>query len=707
MGTQSDIFNKYRALQKADSVAPLDNVNNKRLDNMPFVEFLFELLKTTQGQSRFKNVVLKGVLSDLKTSTDIDNEIKNIAKDNLFSGYVGTITSDMTTAGNGIDIRLPEIDPFNLMNVDPDSDVGRHFYEGNNSSTNINYIFHKAQNRSVDNPLLYTKNGKTLMSVYAVNPTTVNCSFGEYYQGKSFREWFDDYNTNLNYFNLPNFFSMLLDVITGSLSVKSNKSQNQIKKENRLIRALKKIFGYCSVNNDGNLPRASLKGIPLLDLTGDDFNKKLEQGEYIVMDDGNGGSSVDDGDPFDFTSEELYDIDAESKRLFENKLRFLTCGNLDMDVDADQLLDGLNGLLSDITTNETNDDGQLIYNNDNKSVNVDAAIALLESIVDSGAKSLEIQGEDDVIVDVPNMKSEFEMNILKQIPYALMKLILTPKMLSVFKLGEIVNRISTDSTNTKLIFDANVGFNQLRIPLEKIHFYKADHKIDLNGDIYTLIDIDVSGGILFLNRILTLDYPTGTIVKNLSLGNVSVNTDSNINKLKGVINGIGVTITDKILGNIFDMIKAEFTKLGKTLIKKALLQRLSDYQLVLSSLLTLLGLLKLLKREQCSSMLSKIVGLLDTNIPKPAIPMPPMLTLFAGALKPGMNEVVAINEMKGKLEKYGINTAQINADGSPNTYILGLEAVMSTMIKHIKSSANIQTEVISAVGPAKGFSQIQ
>lgn len=703
MGVQSEILSGYRAIQSANNVPKFVNASNARADNMSFVNFIFELLKMTKGRDGFDNIVLKGILTDLKNSINVEDEIKKIIKEFLMCNVSIPITLEMTTAGPGVDIIIPEIDPFNLLSVDPNSKMGKYYYEGNDPNKDINYIFYKALSATKEKPLQFKKNDVVLFSLYSPTPNTINFSFGSAYQGKFFDEWVTDYLADMKFFNIPNFFSMLVDIITGALSVKAGKNQVQIEAESKLIAALKKIFGYCSDDTgNANDPKSDIPNAdPNFDITGDNYTKDLAKNGFA------------DGNPFDFSNDELYDISDSANKLANNLLKFQVCSPLLIPVDADEVLGGIDNILLENQTDAINEDGANVYDNENSLPNVDAIQQFLNSFLVNGVKkAAEEDGSDELLINIPNIKLEFELNILKQIPYAIMKTIINPKLFVLFKAGGVIIDSAKANFNTKLATQPEAGGNSISIEQEKASRFKIGDVISFLGngstdkDVYTVADID--GSKLFLNRPLSSAYDQrSTVILNISFSKVSLNSADILNQLKNVLKSVGAVVTDKILKNIYTMIKDELTKIALEMLKKALMQRFKDYISVLESLLSLLRALDLFKKEKCSSILSKILKLLKINLPIPAIPMPPMITLIAGALKPGMNEVVAINQMKSKLEQYGINTSQVNADGSPNAYILGLETVMSTMISHIKTSANIQTEIISAVGPGKGFSQIQ
>jgi hypothetical protein len=75
MSQQSEIFARYRSLFNSRSFKPLENETSRRLNNMDFVDFLFELVKATKGQKQFKNIILKGSLSKLKKADELNKVI--------------------------------------------------------------------------------------------------------------------------------------------------------------------------------------------------------------------------------------------------------------------------------------------------------------------------------------------------------------------------------------------------------------------------------------------------------------------------------------------------------------------------------------------------------------------------------------------------------------------------------------------------------
>ena len=87
--------------------------------------------------------------------------------------------------------------------------------------------------------------------------------------------------------------------------------------------------------------------------------------------------------------------------------------------------------------------------------------------------------------------------------------------------------------------------------------------------------------------------------------------------------------------------------------------------------------------------------------------LPPPLVFVGGALKPGMNSVAMINDIKSNLTQKGIETAPTLPDGTPNNMMIAIEETVKVMTSHIKTNSTIQTFGVGPTGPVQGYGQIQ
>lgn len=632
--SQSEIFARYRSLFNSSSVHPTENKTSKRIDNLSFVDFLFEIIKSTKGQNGFKSTILKGVLSDVKQKKEINNYIKK-ALISLFGCdqnliIPGKYTSDSV---NGIPMSKTEIDSFGLLKFNPQTTVGKLMFEGNDITKHVNYFIYQAQLTNETSPITFNYKNKILFTLYSKDSSTFIFKFGSYYKNKQYSIWLNDYlNVCDPIFNFANFSAILTDLITGSLSLNGNKNKLEINQNSTIISALKNIFGFCNENDTNNSDtNGSMSGY-LNNQNNNQNNKNNNIGT--------------NNNYFNFNSTELNDINEESNAKSNGFIRFSTCGDLDIPINSDDVVNQLNSLFNNSddsqitdygangdsfnTTGLSNSGNSTNFDNTNTEPNVNNVVDFLSSLMNPGIQTLLNIGEDVLGLDLNNIQTEHQTNILKAIPYAIMQMVLSPKILII----------------------------------PKTHSY-------LNND---------------------------TSYKD---------TQSLINSLYKLIYKIGDDITKKILTNIFNVIKGDLLKLAKDLASNYLKQRGIDYLACLTSLLSLLGILNsLIQDSGCQSILDKLLKLLKLANFGPMPMIPPPLVLFGGALKPGLNHVTLVNDIKASLQSKGIETAPTMPDGTPNNMMIAIEETVKVLINHIKTNANIAVTT-TGVGVSQGYGQIQ
>jgi len=176
--------------------------------------------------------------------------------------------------------------------------------------------------------------------------------------------------------------------------------------------------------------------------------------------------------------------------------------------------------------------------------------------------------------------------------------------------------------------------------------------------------------------------------------------------MRPMITDLGNFVTDLLVQNIFNLIKKDLINLAKKLTADFLKQRGLDYISTLKSLLALLKALKGVKFKGCQSIIDQILRLLKLLNFMPMPPLPPPLVLIGGALKPGLNHIAMVNDLKANLSEKGIETAATFPDGTPNHLMIALEETVKLMVSHIKTNAKIDVTT-TGVGLAAGFGQIQ
>jgi hypothetical protein len=635
MSSQSEIFSRYRSLVVSNTQKPYVSDAQKKINKLEFIDFLVELVKSTRGQKEFKSLILKGSLSQLKKFDSI-NKVITDAFFQMFGCDPNLVIPEKytTLSVTGIEISKQEIDSFGLLNIAPDSRIGKLQYDGNDITKHVNYFFSKAQNTTTDTPLILKKGDRVLFTLSAIDNSTFLFKFGEFYSKKQFGEFLKDYLEIVTpVFNFPNFMAILMDILTGSLSVKGNLNKTIIVKQSFLIKGLKKMFGFCGEEDDTTKPDSTNKKF-LNDQYGPNQAQKNGEGTGLL------NTDSDYDNVFNFNNKELDDIENVGNLRANSFLRFSSCGNLDVAIDPDDIINSLEDLFNNSqgtkllfpgeNPNQVVDQpNNQIIDNATKIPNLDQAANLLEKGLNNGLNKVINDGETNAVLNLPNINAEVQLNILKAIPYALMQMIITPKLMVVPKLYLVLK-----------------GDTSKKTPENMISFIKP------------------------------------LIVK------------------------IGNYITDLLVKNIFNLIKKDLVNLAKKISADFLKQRGLDYISSLKSLLALLKALKGFKIKGCESIIEQILRLLKLLNFTPMPPIPPPLVLLGGALKPGLNHIAMINDLKSNLSEKGIETAATFPDGTPNHLMIALEETVKLMVSNIKTNAKVEVTTTGA-GFTTGFGQIQ
>lgn len=634
MSSQSEIFSRYRSLVVSSKQKPYATDAQKKLNKLEFIDFLIELVKSTRGQKEFKSLILKGSLSQLKKFDNINKIIVDGFTETFGCDTNLTIPQKYTTLSvGGIEISKKEIDSYGLLNIDPDTKTGKLMYEGNDITRHANYFFYKAQSATSDQPLIFKKGNRVLFTLHAKDSSTFVFRFGEFYSKKQFIDFLKDYLSVASpVFNFPNFMSILMDILTGSLSVKAKINKKIIVKQSALTKGLKKMFGFCNEEDD-NKPDSTNKAFLNSEFGPADAQRNGEDGGVLNND-------ADFDNVFNFNKNELDEIENIGNLRANGFLRFSSCGDLDVPINPDDIINSLEELFNNSEGNNLIFPGQNPQNvvpqtstglidNSRKIPSLDQAADVLDKALKNGINDVVNSGEIGVTINLPNINAEVQLNILKAIPYALMQMVITPKLLVISKLF-----------------------------------------LTLKGDTAKKSPEDM---VLFL---------------------------------KPLIKKIGSFITDLIIKNIFNLIKKDLINLAKKISADFLKQRGLDYIASLKSLLSLLKALKGFKVSGCQSIIEQILRLLKLLNVTPMPPIPPPLILLGGALKPGLNQIAMINDLKSSLSEKGIETAATFPDGTPNHLMIALEETVKIMIGHIKTNAKIDVTT-TGVGLTTGFGQIQ
>lgn len=202
-------------------------------------------------------------------------------------------------------IDVKKLDFFGILKIDPNSNLGKIFYGGNEITLN------KAIKTAIDSG--QKQNWNNIISVkYDVNTDLIDIYVNSNYQGKPVSTFINDLVNKINLIPKVGLTLNLMDDIYGSFSasIKPNKID----------------------------PKSLFNKVAL-----DKFVEKiLDGGEDLEIDDSF----------FSFSNEELYDIERTSINLANNFLEIVSCNNAESVITGDDLYPMLQQIISAGTFNE-------------------------------------------------------------------------------------------------------------------------------------------------------------------------------------------------------------------------------------------------------------------------------------------------------------------------------------------------------------------
>jgi hypothetical protein len=644
MSQQRDIFNKLQAVQSTQNIATYESPASRAMDNMDITDFLFTLIKQTAGQEGLNNIVVGSALGELNGNMNINTTILNIITQTFFCLFDIIIPTDLTVGHTGFYFKVSEIDPTNMLSTNPSSPQGKYLYDSNDPSTSLNCLIYSAMTSSQNSPVQYTKNGKTLFTLTYYNGNQMQFYFGAEYANQKLSAWAEDYMQGVTFFNMPNFLAELVDILTGIVSIKTNSSAESVQQNATLQTVLSKLFGFCQASNGNNSNESNLN-------TGQQVTVPINVSPMSYLqnqeDKKNNGNNPDTGNLFDFTPDEMLSIQDTADLLTSGTIRFSTCGNFEVTIDPDSTLSKMDALFADSvkdsftqytdpTTNQTTT--VPIYDNNAVIPDISNTAAFLNNVLSDNALATtnanagNTQGSpsaNDISYNLPNMQAEFQLSIIKAIPFALTTLIISPQLVLLLKASEVV------------IGESN------------------------NTSAFTL--------------------------------------ESVINQLSGIISKIGADIWNSIMNNMFSILVKELVGILKNVASAYLSQQAQNYLSIIEFLVSLLKPLSL-QPSSCTSMLDIITQLLSLNYFGPSPPVPAPLIYATGILKPGMNEVSAVNNLKSSLASKGVEVGATLSDGSPN---YGMMIAEETLRATMGAVRNAKVEVMTTgTGVSTGYGQI-
>jgi hypothetical protein len=382
------------------------SINNKTNP----VDFLLDLVQSLIGYQELKGDIVDVITRKLP---EIESQIKKTLKQDL-KGYVScgvnpSIPVWLRSSGSGVELKLSNIDFFETMKSDPNSDFGFLLFEDTTSGLNStdfntflysNIDLNKADftpNGGVSSPWGLSTTGSNIVDVkFSPVGTTVNniikINANVNYDNKTLTEFNNAFIDSITLFGSPNningskILNGIIDNLFGTISVKVGKTKKQLKKEAEINEVLE-----CILNSDEN--------------------------------------DVIDDSYFEFDNAQLTKIETEVNNR-KNGIKVLeTCGNLIAQVPIDVLIDvNKDFSASTITTGTTTPEEEQVV----------AMTKAIDTISDTQASNANT-------INVPTVKLNFLLDLIKNFMKSIINIILSPKLMTLFSLNfKILYGISSE-----------------------------------------------------------------------------------------------------------------------------------------------------------------------------------------------------------------------------------------------------------------------
>ncbi len=398
----------------------MDSVEEKGAN---MLNYFLDLIKTLGG-----NEAITSLRKKLGQGTNgLADECKEIVFEELVKFINCNINFTIPSADtngtqdfNAMTIPVKSIDPFRLLKNSPTSNVGKATYEKIGPSTGQlphstnRELFQRLENPSQQQDYL-GGSGQRLFTIefdggenYIIRPVGYNDSFDDNtiipQNDRKLVEFLRDYYDSIKIFDPQNFLGVLMDSLSGFLSIQADLSGREVELNGKFGKFIEKLMSLCDDDGDGS--------------TGAPINSS---GVGHLSEDIPG----DNSEFWDFGPQDLRNIEEETNLKLKGLVRFITCNDIEGSIDIDEL----NGIIDSLLTDNDSLDGMKVN-------------AGMEALV----KGMNVDGSKGLSFRLPALQADFDLNILKKLPLILISLILTPKVILGFTIalqaiGEFVENL--------------------------------------------------------------------------------------------------------------------------------------------------------------------------------------------------------------------------------------------------------------------------
>lgn len=520
---------KDAAKKQSSSIGGLYNRNIGTLDSITefqnrvfrgvptSLDQLFNLISTSKGSGNQTVTYLKKKL--LEASINSQSEIKNILKEESFKvlgcsqqqTYKGIPSDSLTGVQSlsdveGFLIPLKSIDLFGNLKNNPESLIGKLFYEKDEPSINSKYIPYGGTTPFPLNSEIYNRT--------QYENKSFSSQYGDYYKGKSQQPIFDfsyvkkngedylkvvlinretgnlmvdflfDYYETINLYDSTNIVNNIVNIILGAFNIEAKIGYGDLKTQSKFSLIIQRILGLCFDDRE----EIDVSGTAKISEI-DDFTDSI----------------------FKLTEIDLKNIDSDISNIQLGVVKFESCDNVQLPINSSNILNSILDYQENVSSGSVEEQ-------------IDGINAVIESII-------ETPDWKAIYPDTLNLKLAVDTDILKNLPKALVYSVLTPKiLLPVFVLLKTIEREANENqegvlndlnnlveTENKINSEVNNFVNDSMDFLIKFKKFSIQ-VVSRIGALYlkTLYDI-LKKDILNLIKTLLLDINKTKLLKKYSI----------------------------------------------------------------------------------------------------------------------------------------------------------------------------------------------
>jgi hypothetical protein len=405
--------------------------------------------------------------------------------------------SEQTYAAGQYYIKVSSIDLFNILQIDPNTKIGRMFYERNPYSPYIiprstnRMLYDLIQNEFIQLTSLYpggqNYNGYSTSPLFDIEFNAYNPINGDgsgWYlvylldrpDGRPNRvvEFLSDYFKTIDPINFKSLTLALVEAVLGIVSVKLRFTTGTIDDSTKFGLLVQRILGLC-FDEDQEIAVGGQAKTPELDDTTDSF--------------------------FEFTYLDTIIVEQTTKNIQKGVVTFETCDNVELPVDVESILDIIE------------DSMRFVEDGDS-----------MENALNNISTSLSNDPRWQIAFPYPDqLKLTIDLNFVKKIPQAVVSNLLSPKVIFPFVLMIKALGLNYDDNSTGLVAFIRQNRELMKNIISKIgaEFIKTlfdEIKKDIRNLVRAII-IDISQdekGTLFLmlEKLVSIGITVSSLIKD-------------------------------------------------------------------------------------------------------------------------------------------------------------------------------------------------